>query len=212
MKKIFAFIMVLTLALAVLTACGEEQKDEEQKEEKATIDLDSLKTMGDAFALEAENDQFGSDDQHFVYVFEIGGTAYRVIADMTKEVQKEMDKLDASKEDFNDKTKEAAASLEISKRENLTEMIPSQEELDKFAGKTGQDLLDDGWTVSGWDIDENTFTMNKGPFAYTVVIDSKLKESDDFDGDEEIKKLKIKTIKYSDIGDATNLDDESQDK
>ena len=204
--------MVLTLALAVLTACGEEQKDEEQKEEKATIDLDSLKTMGDAFALEAENDQFGSDDQHFVYVFEIGGTAYRVIADMTKEVQKEMDKLDASKEDFNDKTKEAAASLEISKRENLTEMIPSQEELDKFAGKTGQDLLDDGWTVSGWDIDENTFTMNKGPFAYTVVIDSKLKESDDFDGDEEIKKLKIKTIKYSDIGDATNLDDESQDK
>ena len=212
MKKIFAFIMVLTLALAVLTACGEEQKDEEQKEEKATINLDSLKTMGDAFALEAENDQFGSDDQHFVYVFEIGGTAYRVIADMTKEVQKEMDKLDASKEDFNDKTKEAAASLEISKRENLTEMIPSQEELDKFAGKTGQDLLDDGWTVSGWDIDENTFTMNKGPFAYTVVIDSKLKESDDFDGDEEIKKLKIKTIKYSDIGDATNLDDESQDK
>ena len=212
MKKIFAFIMVLTLALAVLTACGEEQKDEEQKEEKATIDLDSLKTMGDAFALEAENDQFGSDDQHFVYVFEIGGTAYRVIADMTKEVQKEMDKLDASKEDFNDKTKEAAASLEISKRENLTEMIPSQEELDKFAGKTGQDLLDDGWTVSGWDIDENTFTMNKGPFAYTVVIDSKLKESDDFDGDEEIKKLKIKKIKYSDIGDATNLDDESQDK
>ena len=212
MKKIFAFIMVLTLALAVLTACGEEQNDEEQKEEKATIDLDSLKTMGDAFALEAENDQFGSDDQHFVYVFEIGGTAYRVIADMTKEVQKEMDKLDASKEDFNDKTKEAAASLEISKRENLTEMIPSQEELDKFAGKTGQDLLDDGWTVSGWDIDENTFTMNKGPFAYTVVIDSKLKESDDFDGDEEIKKLKIKTIKYSDIGDATNLDDESQDK
>lgn len=212
MKKIFAFIMVLTLALAVLTACGEEQKDEEQKEEKATIDLDSLKTMGDAFALEAENDQFGSDDQHFVYVFEIGGTAYRVIADMTKEVQKEMDKLDASKEDFNDKTKEAAASLEISKRENLTDMIPSQEELDKFAGKTGQDLLDDGWTVSGWDIDENTFTMNKGPFAYTVVIDSKLKESDDFDGDEEIKKLKIKTIKYSDIGDATNLDDESQDK
>ena len=212
MKKIFAVIMVLTLALAVLTACGEEQKDEEQKEEKATIDLDSLKTMGDAFALEAENDQFGSDDQHFVYVFEIGGTAYRVIADMTKEVQKEMDKLDASKEDFNDKTKEAAASLEISKRENLTEMIPSQEELDKFAGKTGQDLLDDGWTVSGWDIDENTFTMNKGPFAYTVVIDSKLKESDDFDGDEEIKKLKIKTIKYSDIGDATNLDDESQDK
>lgn len=212
MKKIFAFIMVLTLALAVLTACGEEQKDEEQKEEKATIDFDSLKTMGDAFALEAENDQFGSDDQHFVYVFEIGGTAYRVIADMTKEVQKEMDKLDASKEDFNDKTKEAAASLEISKRENLTEMIPSQEELDKFAGKTGQDLLDDGWTVSGWDIDENTFTMNKGPFAYTVVIDSKLKESDDFDGDEEIKKLKIKTIKYSDIGDATNLDDESQDK
>ena len=204
--------MVLTLALAVLTACGEEQKDEEQKEEKATIDLDSLKTMGDAFALEAENDQFGSDDQHFVYVFEIGGTAYRVIADMTKEVQKEMDKLDASKEDFNDKTKEAAASLEISKRENLTEMIPSQEELDKFAGKTGQDLLDDGWTVSGWDIDENTFTMNKGPFAYTVVIDSKLKESDDFDGDEEIKKLKIKTIKYSNIGDATNLDDESQDK
>ena len=212
MKKIFAFIMVLTLALAVLTACGEEQKDEEQKEEKATIDLDSLKTMGDAFALEAENDQFGSDDQHFVYVFEIGGTAYRVIADMTKEVQKEMDKLDASKEDFNDKTKEAAASLEISKRENLTEMIPPQEELDNFAGKTGQELLDDGWTVSGWDIEENTFTMNKGPFAYTVVIDSKLKESDDFDGDEEIKKLKIKTIKYSDIGDATNLDDESQDK
>ena len=206
MKKILTVMLMMILALAMLTACGEESN--EQKEEKSGIDLETIRTLGDAFALEGDNDQFASDYSEFVYVFEKDGIAYRVYADLTKDVAKEYEKLDASKQDYTDKVKELVSDMKIKKSENLTEKVISQDDLDKYVGKTGEKMLDEGWTVSAWDTENSEFTLNNDAFCYTVSVDAKLEKSDDFDGEKEFKDLKIKSIKYYGLGDAAKLQSE----
>ena len=85
-------------------------------------------------------------------------------------------------------------------------MIPPQEELDKYVGKTGQDLLDDGWTEGyGYNLDDMVFWLYKGPFAYDVVFESdqKYENTDDFDVWKTIAPLKIKSVTYKGLGNAS---------
>lgn len=215
MKKILLCVLTMALAIFVLTACGGNSDDssDDQKEEKTGINLEELKTLGDAFDLETEDDQFESDYKTFVYVFEKDDVAYRVRAELTKDVAKKYEKLDAADQDYSDKVKEVVAPMEITKRENLTEMIPSQEELDKYVGKTGKDMINDGWEASGFetDGDESRFTVGKGPFNFTVVVDAKVKEKEEFDTEKEFSPLKIKSVKYLGLGNATSVDEEGED-
>ena len=208
MKKVLVSLLVMAMALMMMTACGDEKTEEKATEEKTSIDLESLATLGDAFDIEGENDQFAFDEAQFVYVFEKDGTAYRVYADQTKNVQKALDKLDAANEDFNDKVKKTVAPLKISKRENLSDNRMSDEEMDKLIGKTGKELLDDGWTISSWNLDEMEFTMCYDGLNYDIVFDGKIKNTEDTDGEKEVKPLKVKSVKYSGVGDAATLENE----
>ena len=90
--------------------------------------------------------------------------------------------------------------------ENLTEAIPKQEELDKLVGKTGEDLIKDGWTEGGgWNYQDMIVYMNHGVFSFEVEFEGKLDnpETADF---ESIKPLVVKSVKYTGIGDAANPD------
>ena len=109
-----------------------------------------------------------------------------------------MDELDIFEEDWSDQVKKGASGLAVKKLENLTANMPSQEELDKFIGKKGQDLLDDGWTMSGWSIfDETMFFMDKGDYSYNVYFEEKLEEKDDYDYEQDLPKLTVSKIEFS---------------
>ena len=97
--------------------------------------------------------------------------------------------------------------MEIDKLENLSDTVIPQEELDKLVGKTGEELINDGWNAGmGYNLETMEFYLNKGAFEYTVVFDGKLENSDDFDEEEAIKPLVVKSVTLNGIGDATNVE------
>ena len=213
MKKFTISIALCVIAMLAIVGCGQTESGSQASSEssssaaKETVDLDSLKTLGDAYAIEAEDSQFGFTEKKYAYVFTVDGTTYRVIADIPKEVRADADKLDASKEDFDEKSKELFGPLEISKRENLSEMTPKQEDLDKYVGKTGQELLDEGWIFSSYLDDEKAFFLEHDWYQCKVTFDKEIKyDMDTFDGEKEMKPLKVKSIEYSGVGNATNIE------
>ncbi len=205
MKKPIFLIFIMTL-LFTLAACGSgggKSGSDSAASKDDGAGIENIKTMSDAFAYESVT--FGSEDSLYVYAFEKDGITYRAITEMPEDVTEAYYALDFSDEKFDDKVHELIGPLEITKVENLTELIPPQEELDKLVGKTGQELLDDGWTFWSWDLDSMEFGMYKGPFAYTVIFEGTLKNTEDFD-EAEAGALTVNSIKYDSIGDATVIE------
>ena len=94
--------------------------------------------------------------------------------------------------------------------ENLSAQIPSQETLDALIGKTGEELLNDGWTCEGWtfegqNLNELVFHLNHGPFAYDVTFDGTEDLPEDFD-EANLNPLTVASITCSGIGDATAIE------
>ena len=209
MKKRLSVVLALMMSLTMLVGCGQSGSDgSEALAAQTTEAIESCKTIGDVLALDGtENTQSASYEDTYVYVFEQDDTIYRVIAAIPEEISGEIQKLDVLDEDYNDKLNELVSPLEIQRYENLSAEIPPQEELDKLVGKTGQDLLEDNWVNSGYNLDTMEFDMDHGKFTYKVTFDGKLENSDDFDAEQEIKPLTIKSVAYEGLGDATSLEE-----
>ena len=206
MKKIAALILVCLMAASLLAGCGAADSaapggdSAEQGAESA--DIGALRTMGDVFGF--EDCGVGYGEGSFVYVFEADGTYYRAIADLPEDVSEALWALDFFDEQHDEKVKEIVAPLEISRLENLSETILPQEELDALIGRTGQELLDDDWYIRGYNLDTMEFWMYHGAFAYTVVFDGTLELTDDFNEEEAIGPLTVKSVTFDGIGDATD--------
>ncbi len=160
--------------------------------------------MADVFAYDSDNYASGGD--YYIYVFEKDGIIYRATAKFPPDVSEKVAAIDIFDEQYDAKVREAVAPLEIEKLDNLTEMIPPQEELDALVGKTGQDLLDAGWTIWSYQLDIMEFGLHHGPFAFTVVFDGELEMTDDFDEYAAIAPLTIKSVTYDGIGDGTETE------
>ncbi len=198
MKKIIICAFVFVMAALMLISCELGKK---------AYDITTLKTIGDAAAANTtEAWQSTAYEDTYVYVFGIDGTFYRVTADMPEETYDAIMELDYMDEDYDEKYDALVYPLEINKYENLTEMMPTQSELDKLVGKTGADLIADGWYCMGYFLEDMEFYMNKDPFAYIVTFDGQLEDSEDFDEYEAIVPLKIKNVEFFGLGDATMID------
>ena len=194
---------LLTLALAALllfSGCG--------KKTAAPASLDGIKTLGDALALgEDAFKQSGFSEDTYIYVFELAGTYYRAIADIPADVSEKLWDLEFD-DDYDKNLTELITPLTVKTVENLSEKIPAKEELDKLVGKTGKELLDDGWSVWGYDLDSMQFYLHYGMFAYQVTFEKPakpLENTDDFDEEAAIAPLKVESIAFDGIGDATDL-------
>ncbi|MBR3561489.1 MAG: hypothetical protein IKN81_08190 [Oscillospiraceae bacterium] len=102
------------------------------------------------------------DENHYVCIFERGGSVLRAVANLTPEIY---DALRAHTAD--------AATLVPAWIDNLSAAMPTPDELDALVGKSGGELLNDGWEIVGHtiydDFDSATvFYMNHGLYAYTV--------------------------------------------
>ena len=202
MKKIVSIILALMMSSLILAGCGKTD---------SAGSADSWKTMGDVIALDSETTQSAIYTDTYVYVFELNGTYYRATAALSEEISAALWDLDFSDEDYDTKYAELVKPLAIDKIEELNDQILSEDEMDALVGKTGQELLDDGWSSGyGYNLESMEFWMNYGPFNYTVVFDGEVAEEDyeDFDDEEDIKDMVVKSVAFVGLGDATDIEND----
>lgn len=171
---------------------------------EAVSDIASAKTIGDV--LDLTNGEYSATETTYVTAVELNDIVYRVEAAMDAETAEAFFNLDFDDPDYQKKFTELVSPLAITGIENLSENIPSQEELDALVGKTCEDLLNDGWTISGWDLDNSEVYMNHGPYAFSVIADGASSLSWDV-GEEEFMPLTVTSITCIGIGDAMVTED-----
>ena len=205
-KRLIAILLTAVCLCAFLAACGKTNPSEQQP----TGEAPAFTTIGDAMALAAEGTaQNATYENAFVYVFEKDGTYWRLTAVLNEEQAAALWELDILDEDYDVKQKELVSPLAVTKCENLNEKKLTDEEMNALVGKTGEDLLNDGWISGmGYNLDTMEFFMEYPPFAYTVVFEAqeKLENTDDFDEEEAIRPLKVVSVTFDGLGDsATQL-------
>lgn len=209
MKKVISLTLALVLVLAVFAGCAKKTDDTNTPSGSSNASVDSLKTIGDILALNLDGEkQYATYGSKFIYVFEIDSTIYRAITSVDEATEQALFDLDYADPDHDKKMADIVSSLEIETLENLSENILPQEELDKFVGKTGADLLNDGWvTGMGYNADTMEFWLEYKSIQYTVVFEGSVDaEAEDFNEEEAIKPLVIKSVTYNGLGDATNIE------
>ena len=208
MKKYLLFILVMLIAVFAMAGCGGLGSSSGQSDE---LSADSLKTIGDVIALEKGENQSAVGGGMVVYAFKYGDTYYRVKADMPEETQQAYFDVDIMEEGYEEKQQELIEPLEINLFERLSDQILTQDELDALTGKTGQELIDAGWTYNGsFVLDEMKLWMGYGPFVYSVIFDGDADPSDNenFDAEQSTKDMKVKSAEFSGMGDATTIEEQ----
>ena len=117
--------------------------------------------------------------------------------------------VDIFQEGYEKKQQKIIKNIEIDEMEDLSDQMLSQDELDALAGKTGQELVDEGWLFNGGHNLENMeFWMGYGPFNYSVFFDGEVAESDyeTFDDEADTRELTVKSAEFNSLGDATNIE------
>ena len=208
MKKITSLILTLVLSITLLASCTNAGSRSSGSSD--SVSVDTLKTIGDVIALNAEETQSAIYDGKVVYAFRVDDTYYRVRASISPEDQQAYWDVDYDNEDYEEEQNKIVAPLEIEETEVLNDQMLTREELDALVGKTGQDLQDAGWTYCGHSLDAMEFWMNYGPFQYTIVFDGKVAEEDydSFDEERDTKTMTVKSAEFSMLGDATTIETE----
>ena len=205
MKKTTAFFLACLTVLSLLAGCGAKNDSAsaapsaQEAEAAPAADTSEFKTMGDVFSYDSGNNGFS--ETHFVYVFDKDGITYRATAELPADVSEAIWAIDFFDENRDAAIREMVASLPILQLDNLTEMLPPQEELDALIGKNVQELLDDGWTFWCWNTEDMEFGMNYGPFSYTLVCEGTLDDPEDFD-ESQADRLTVKSAACDGVGDA----------
>ena len=212
-KKWIALLLAAVCVCTLLAACGNKTGPTDP-----TDGLANVKTIGDALDLnDKSEEQYALADNTYVYVFRQGETYWRLSAELTQEQSEALWALEYDDPDYDTKYNELVAPLAVTKCENLNELKLSGDEMQALVGKTGADLLADGFiTGMGYDLDTMTFFMERPPFAYSVLFESDetLENTDDFDETEAIRPLKVKSVVFDGLGNtATDLptDGEGED-
>lgn len=179
-KKVVTAALCLALSAVPLAACSGQKADgaadggASAPSAQAAIDPSSWKTLGDALSVQTESMSAGWDDNYYVTVFRAGDSVVRVVAKMTPEASEKIDAMDWTRDDIDQQLIEAAGALELVSAEDITDQVLTQEELDKFVGKTGQDLVDAGWTFANYFMyggEETAATFENGSLAYSFTFD-----------------------------------------
>ena len=207
MKKILPLLMLLLLTCAVvMTGCG---STDSESQTGSQVSVDSLETIGDIIAMAPEELQTAVYDDKVVYAFRVDDTYYRAIAKISAEDAEKYIAIDFSEDDAEQQQQAIVSPLKIEKMENLSEQIIPQEELDALVGKTGKELVSEGWVYTGtYFLEDMSVEMGKGPFYYSIVFDGELDDSngEDIDIEKETAGMKVKSATFSTIGDATQVE------
>ena len=167
------------------------------------VDLDKVTTIGELLGL--ANYGYTATEDVYVTAFEQDWIFYRAVAELPKEASEALFALDWEDPDYDAKQRDIVSPLKVTLIENLTEKIPTEEELDKLVGKKGEDLLNDGWYISGWNLETMEFSMNHKAYAFKVTFEGAVENFDEFD-DEDVGPLVVKSVVFEDYGDCAYAD------
>ncbi|MBE6129289.1 MAG: hypothetical protein E7185_08450 [Erysipelotrichaceae bacterium] len=191
-KMLLAAVMSLTLA----SACSTQNNNTDA----GAFDPANIKTVADAFAVEAGTTEWSQSENRFVYAIDKDGECYRFFVELPEETAEAVDQLSIMDEDHDEKLYNLISALPIARTEYLNETAMNQEELGKLVGKTGGDLLDAGWIVWFSDLNTMEYNFHFGPHSYNVAFDGKV-DNFDVDPEEAIRTMKIKSVTFAGLGD-----------
>ena len=173
---------------------------------------DDPQTIGEAMKLSSDITSYEFNSEYFVYVFNYKGAPTRIYGKISSDV---FDQLNKTMENGGDiaAVADCLSDVKIEKMEDLNSIAPSQADLDAYKGKTGQDLVNDGFTVDGYasgDDNEPVFFMTKDEFEYNVTFEETIEipdDTSDFDYASEVIPLTVKKIERTGISwMATSID------
>jgi hypothetical protein len=174
MKKRIFLLLVFVLAVSAMLSA------QSVYEVKHSFDPQSVHTMEDAFRAAEKTGMWGCDDRHFVYAYDAAGSYYRSVASTTEELFEKLNEID-----FFDPMRDARISalmgpLPVTYTEDLSALAKSQEELDKWVGRSGADIIRGGFEVSGYFISDSEaqFSLYDDLFEYEVTVMEKITESE----------------------------------
>ena len=205
MKKFFYVVLAFFIAFVTI-GCS---KSSDGASSAGSGD-GSYKTMADAFAVETRERGLTFGEDFCIYVFYDQEKPMRVVCKMTKELYDQAAAAMMEDEPGEiDKQAEILGPLEVIRTDDLSKDQVTQEELNQLVGKTGQDLLDDGYKPVDHNFDEETaFYLEKGYHRYRFVFNETVKDHEDFDHEKEIAGLTVKKASYDMLGSgASNLDE-----
>lgn len=204
MKKLLVCVLSVLIVLSLLAACGKNGGSTEPADDGSNADALSVKTIGEALAFVEDGMPMSAIyGKAYVCVIEKDGTYWRLTAELSEEESAALSELDILAEDYEEKEKELLSPLAVTKCENLNELKLSDEEMAALVGKTGEDLINDGWISGmGYNLESMEFFMEYPPFSYTVTFEAKekLENTDDFDELEAIKDLKVTSVAFDGLG------------
>ena len=213
MKNKLSFVFVLIVSLAMLVSCSgtsdnsQEGTDNGSENTEEAFDPSNVKTMADVLAVDSPDFMQSSySESGCIYAFAYDGTYYRAIADMPKDIADQINAISWEDEDRDAKINELLGPLEVKTIENLSEGMPSDDDLKKYIGKTGRELFADDWTYWYYNLEDMSAGLYHGLYSYIVTFEydgEQMDNTDDFDFYEEFKDLKVKSITCDGIGDAT---------
>ena len=181
-----AAAVVLATALAVpLASCtGQTSGAGDDATAAASADSSGWETVGDALS-QSDSKSAGWGDEYYVAVVEVGDSVYRVVAQMDEDATQKVDAVDWSRDDVSEQLDEAVSALSITKLEDLTADKLSADELEALVGKTGSELVDEGFVFQDYYMyggEETGANFCKGYLAYMVTFDVMTSEDATEDG------------------------------
>lgn len=180
---------LLILLCAVLLLCGCAEQTAVQPETAA--DSEPIATLGSVLGEGAEIYASAYNEDRYVCVFGKDGAMLRAVARLTPEAYQAL--RDGSE------SAELLAAMETESVEDLTAAMPRQAELDRLVGKTGGELLDDGWEIVGHTIyndfmSSTVFYLVKGFYSYTVQFDEAVSVDENFSEADAMRPLTIASV------------------
>lgn len=209
-KALAAFALALALAVVPLAACSGEPDSggdvaPDAGGQSAPIDVSTLSTFGDVLAIDSENYTASWDENHYLYAVDSGGSVIRAVVEINPEIYQQISEIEFQNDDSRDKLIELIGDLPMASVEDIASQRLSQEELDAFVGKTGQDLYDAGFTFLYYSLYGGKQTMawiSNGYFAYEFTFDVTVPESESEDEGASLVDAPVTEVAYVDIAQA----------
>ena len=202
MKRTLILALAVLMILSAFAACRKTETPAAPKSDGSSDAASAPKTLGDIFAIKSVNIAgYQSSGKAVAIVYQVDGSYWRAIVPLTEEQLDAWYAIDIFDENHDEKEQAFLAPIEIARLDNLDGEKLSDEEQKAFVGKTGEELLNAGWTSEGGDPYVPEAYMSYGPFLYTVVFEpgAEYVESDDFELETFIRPLKVKSIAYFDL-------------
>lgn len=169
--------------------------------EGTPIDTSGWTKLGDMFAENTQVVATGDDDKYFIVVVNTDGRAVRAVAESNPDISPKLGELDFSAPDYAKQFAQAFGDLPLVSAEDISGGVLSEADMNALVGKTGQQLLDDGWIFSGYDMyggEQTGATFDDGYFSYQFTFDVSIPDGED-DGGAGVANGTVQSVSYSGI-------------